>query len=129
MVQFVKLNGPEFFRENRPIDPDRHAERGGRQDLPYQTFPTGSGQPSSSGTYGSGGQGCQCRAGLPDAGRAGIHGRIVERALAEEQIGAAFVRVAGESRLCIAVIDPLAGTQTEINEQGPEISRQAYQKL
>ena len=48
----------------------------------------------------------------------GNNGRIVARALAEEGTQDAFVRVRGESRLCIAVVDPANGTQTEVNERG-----------
>lgn len=59
----------------------------------------------------------------------GINGRIVSRALTQEHIAADFVRVRGESRLCIAVIDPQAGTQTEVNESGPEISPHATREL
>lgn len=33
-----------------------------------------------------------------------------------------FVRVAGESRISTAVVDPTTGVVTEINEQGPELS-------
>jgi len=59
----------------------------------------------------------------------GINGRIVARALAAEQIESDFIHVRGETRICIAVIDPLNGSQTEINEQGPEISRYAVREL
>lgn len=60
---------------------------------------------------------------------AGVQGRIVARAMAAEQITDAFVRVSGESRLCIAVIDPTTGTQTEVNESGPETSPRAVRAL
>lgn len=59
----------------------------------------------------------------------GLNGRIVANALQDEQISQAFVRVKGETRLCIAVIDPTIGTQTEVNEAGHEISRRAEQAL
>jgi 1-phosphofructokinase family hexose kinase len=59
----------------------------------------------------------------------GINGRIVTRALAQEGMEEAFVRVRGESRLCIAVVDPQRGTQTEINERGPEVSPRAVRAL
>lgn len=54
---------------------------------------------------------------------AGMHGKIVRNALRDERIAESFVTVRGESRLCIAVVDPRNGTQTEVNELGPDISR------
>ena len=48
----------------------------------------------------------------------GSNGWIVTRALAREYIRNECVSVAGETRLCIAVIDSRTGTQTEINERG-----------
>lgn len=59
----------------------------------------------------------------------GLNGRIVSRALEDEKILNAFVRTTGETRLCIAVIDPTSGTQTEVNESGPEISPRAVAAL
>lgn len=52
----------------------------------------------------------------------GQSGGLIEQALADEGIEAAPVRTAGESRLCIAVVDPAAHTQTEVNETGPPVS-------
>jgi 1-phosphofructokinase family hexose kinase len=52
-------------------------------------------------------------------GRTGT--RIVEE-LTSEAILNDFVRIAGESRTSTAVVDPTAGTYTEINEWGPEAS-------
>lgn len=52
----------------------------------------------------------------------GINGRIVSRALSQEGIADAFVRISGETRVCIAVIDPNTGTQTEVNERGPTVT-------
>lgn len=49
----------------------------------------------------------------------GRNGEYIAGSLASEGIPAAFVFVRGESRLCIAVMDPQAGTQTELNENGP----------
>jgi 1-phosphofructokinase/tagatose 6-phosphate kinase len=40
-----------------------------------------------------------------------------------------FVRVAGESRISTAVVDPATGTITEINEQGPEIQPEEMEFL
>ncbi len=59
----------------------------------------------------------------------GIQGRIVARGLAEENITDAFVRIRGESRLCIAIVDPKHGTQTEVNEPGPDLSDYALRGL
>ena len=52
-------------------------------------------------------------------GRTGT--RIVEE-LTSEAILNDFVRIAGESRTSTAVVDPAAGTHTEINEWGPEVT-------
>lgn len=51
----------------------------------------------------------------------GNNGRIVAEALEREDIPNACVPVVNETRLCIAIIDRLTGTQTEINERGPAI--------
>lgn len=59
----------------------------------------------------------------------GIQGKMLARALAQEGMNDEFVRVRGESRLCIAVIDPKHGTQTEVNERGPEVSKSACRNL
>jgi 1-phosphofructokinase family hexose kinase len=47
--------------------------------------------------------------------------RIVEQ-LTDEGILNAFTRIAEESRTNLAVIDPTAGEQTEINERGPAVT-------
>ena len=52
-------------------------------------------------------------------GRTGT--RIIEE-LTSEAILNDFVRIAGESRTSTAVVDPTAGTYTEINEWGPEVT-------
>lgn len=59
----------------------------------------------------------------------GINGRIVAQAMAQEQIENAFVRIPGESRVCVAVIDPTTGTQTEVNESGPEVTARSVREL
>jgi len=51
----------------------------------------------------------------------GSNGRIITSGLDHEKIGHDFVQVKGESRLCIAVVDPVNRTQTEVNENGPSI--------
>jgi 1-phosphofructokinase family hexose kinase len=59
----------------------------------------------------------------------GANGRIIAQSLAAECIRSEFVEVAGESRVCIAIIDPSTGSQTEINESGPAISPQNTRDL
>lgn len=51
----------------------------------------------------------------------GSNGDFIRRQLVAEGIPDAFVSVTDESRVCIAVMDPVAGTQTEVNENGPQI--------
>ncbi len=51
----------------------------------------------------------------------GANGDYLARALEAEGIPDRCLRVAGEARVCIAILDPTAGTQTEINELGPLI--------
>lgn len=53
---------------------------------------------------------------------------ILER-LDAEGIPCDFVRVKGESRLCIAIMDPNSGTQTEINENGPDVSQEEIERM
>ena len=77
-----------------------------------------------------GGKGINVVRVLKELGRAGVAtgfvggrtGDAILEGLDEERIPHDFVRVAGESRLCIAVVDPASGTQTEVNENGPDIS-------
>lgn len=52
----------------------------------------------------------------------GVNGLTVSGAMAAERIESDFVEVEGESRVCIAIIDPTTGTQTEVNESGPTVS-------
>jgi 1-phosphofructokinase family hexose kinase len=59
----------------------------------------------------------------------GVQGQIVSRALASENLVNQFVPCEGETRLCIAAIDPSTGSQTEINESGPEISTRSVSQL
>ncbi len=49
-------------------------------------------------------------------------GEAILTALKEEGINFDFTRVRGESRLCIAIMDPTNDTQTEVNENGPNIT-------
>ncbi len=59
----------------------------------------------------------------------GVQGRLVAQALAAEGLGNQFVHCDGETRLCIAIIDPTTGTQTEINESGPGVSQHSVSDL
>ena len=54
----------------------------------------------------------------------GSIGDAIIHGLDGEEISHDFVRVEGESRLCIKIMDPASGTQTEINEPGPTISEE-----
>ena len=47
--------------------------------------------------------------------------RVLEQ-LREEAVLTDFTRIAGETRINLAVIDPTSGEQTEINERGPAVS-------
>jgi len=47
--------------------------------------------------------------------------RLLEQ-LREEAVLTDFTRIAGETRINMAVIDPTSGEQTEINERGPAVS-------
>ncbi len=52
----------------------------------------------------------------------GRTGTTIIEELTDEGILNDFVRIRGESRVSTAVIDPMSGGQTEINEVGPDIS-------
>jgi tagatose 6-phosphate kinase len=52
----------------------------------------------------------------------GCNGDFILTGLDAEDMKHDFVRTAGESRLCIAVVDPDQGTQTEVNEAGVEVT-------
>ena len=47
--------------------------------------------------------------------------RVLEQ-LREESVLTDFTRIAGETRINLAVIDPTSGEQSEINERGPAVS-------
>jgi len=59
----------------------------------------------------------------------GHNGRFIENHLLREGIPFDFVRVKGESRLCIAIVDLLNKTQTEVNEWGPPVSESDARRL
>lgn len=52
----------------------------------------------------------------------GSNGDFIAGQLVREEIPGDFVRTTEESRVAIAVLDPKAHTQTEVNEAGPHVS-------
>jgi 1-phosphofructokinase family hexose kinase len=54
--------------------------------------------------------------------------RVLEQ-LGEESVLTDFIRIAAESRINLAVIDPTSGEQTEINERGPAVSAEEVKRL
>lgn len=59
----------------------------------------------------------------------GHTGQEIRERLSAEGIRDAFVTVEGESRLCIAILDTNARTQTEVNEAGPLIAPEALESF
>ncbi len=88
-----------------------HTVAGGKGINVSRVYQTLGGQPVSTGFLG------------------GVQGQIVARALAAENLNGQFVPCEGETRVCIAVVDPVTGTQTEVNETGPEVSVRAVSQL
>jgi 1-phosphofructokinase family hexose kinase len=54
--------------------------------------------------------------------------RVLEQ-LQEESVLTDFTRIAAETRINLAVIDPTSGEQTEINERGPAVSAEEVKQL
>jgi 1-phosphofructokinase family hexose kinase len=54
----------------------------------------------------------------------GRSGQYIEEALREDGIETAFVRVLGESRVSLGIVEQATGDVTEIREQGCEVSRE-----
>jgi 1-phosphofructokinase/tagatose 6-phosphate kinase len=54
--------------------------------------------------------------------------RVLEQ-LHEESVLTDFTRIAAETRINMAVIDPTSGEQTEINERGPAVSPEEVKRL
>jgi 1-phosphofructokinase family hexose kinase len=54
--------------------------------------------------------------------------RVLEQ-LHEESVLTDFIRIAAETRINLAVIDPTSGDQTEINERGPAVSAEETMRL
>lgn len=59
----------------------------------------------------------------------GHNGDYILEGMRTEGLRHDFVRTAGESRVCIAILDPAAKTQTELNEVGPDISADEVERL
>jgi 1-phosphofructokinase/tagatose 6-phosphate kinase len=54
--------------------------------------------------------------------------RVLEQ-LHEESVLTDFIRIAAETRINLAVIDPTSGEQTEINDRGPAVSPEEAKRL
>jgi len=59
----------------------------------------------------------------------GPTGSQVLEQLNEESVLTDFIRIASETRVNLAVIDPTSGQQTEINERGPAVSPEEVKRL
>ncbi|MDO8629835.1 MAG: 1-phosphofructokinase [Phycisphaerales bacterium] len=59
----------------------------------------------------------------------GNNGDKIIEGLDGEGIRHDFVRTAGESRICVAIVDPINRTQTEVNEIGPEAAPEDLRAL
>ena len=69
------------------------------------------------------------RAGLATGFVGGRTGDAILEGLDAEAIRHDFVPIREESRLCIAIIDPNSGTQTEVNEIGPQIAPDEVKRI
>jgi tagatose 6-phosphate kinase len=56
-------------------------------------------------------------------------GADIRGRLKSEGISEAFVEIAADSRTCIKITDPAGGEHTELNEDGPSVSRDEYDAL
>lgn len=59
----------------------------------------------------------------------GCNGQMIISSLDKEGIPNQFVKTNGESRLCITIVDPSVGTETDVNELGPTISAEESEHL
>lgn len=84
-----------------------------------------------------GGKGCNVARALKTLGAdalvtgwvGGFAGQFIESGLQREGIETAFVHTTGESRTCLSILDPEAGTMTEIYERGEPIPPDKYAEL
>ena len=59
----------------------------------------------------------------------GHNGDYILQGMRAEGLKSDFVRTDGESRVCIAILDPIGKTQTELNEVGPVVTDEEVQRL
>jgi len=59
----------------------------------------------------------------------GFAGQFIEHGLQAEGIETAFVHTVAESRTCLSILDPEAGTMTEIYEKGEPVSSEKVHEL
>lgn len=59
----------------------------------------------------------------------GSNGAFIRNEIKKQGIEDAFVEISGETRICIAINDPIANTSTEILEPGPIITAQEQDKF
>lgn len=59
----------------------------------------------------------------------GPTGTRVQEQLRQEALLTDFTRIAGETRINLAVVDPTSGEQTEINERGPAVSPEEVERF
>ncbi len=104
-----RVDGLEVGRVNRPSE--AHVGAGGKGINVARVYRTLGGDPLAIGLLG------------------GHSGAFIARSLAAEGIRGRFVRVGGESRTCIALIDSISGEQTEINASGPLVVERDLTRL
>lgn len=56
-------------------------------------------------------------------------GEYIEEELKKIDVECSFIKIEGETRTCIAILDPVSNTHTEILEKGPNISREDLEKF
>jgi len=59
----------------------------------------------------------------------GHNGDYILEGMRTEGLSHDFVQTHGESRVCIAILDPVQKTQTELNEVGPDITADEVERL
>ncbi|MCG0276601.1 MAG: 1-phosphofructokinase [Thermosediminibacteraceae bacterium] len=59
----------------------------------------------------------------------GKAGEFIEEELRKIGVECNFIKIEGETRTCIAILDPVANTQTEILEKGPYVSQDDIEKF
>ncbi|MEQ2129032.1 1-phosphofructokinase [Caldanaerobacter subterraneus KAk] len=59
----------------------------------------------------------------------GKAGEFIEEELNKIGVKCSFIKIEGETRTCIAILDPVSNTQTEILEKGPYVSQDYIEKF